>query len=57
MPNSVRFHQVLRATPERVYRAFLDPDAMAKWDVPKDFLKEFERLVDGFEKHVPATGK
>ena len=26
-------------------------------DVPKDFLKEFERLVDGFEKHVPATGK
>ena len=26
-------------------------------DVPKDFLKEFERLVDGFEKHVRATGK
>jgi hypothetical protein len=26
-------------------------------DVPKDFLKEFERLVDGFEKHVPARGK
>src|SRR5262245_526625 len=26
-------------------------------DVPKEFLKEFERLVDGFEKHVPATGK
>jgi hypothetical protein len=26
-------------------------------DVPKDFLKEFERLVDGFEKHVLATGK
>jgi hypothetical protein len=26
-------------------------------DVPKDFLKEFERLVDGFEKHVPATNK
>ena len=26
-------------------------------DVPKDFLKEFERLVDGFEKFVPAKGK
>jgi hypothetical protein len=26
-------------------------------DVPKEFLKEFERLVDGFEKHVPAGGK
>jgi hypothetical protein len=26
-------------------------------DMPKDFLKEFERLVDAFEKHVPATGK
>lgn len=26
-------------------------------DVPKEFLKEFERLVDGFEKHVPARGK
>jgi hypothetical protein len=26
-------------------------------DVPKDFLKEFERLVNGFEKHVAATGK
>ena len=28
--NTVRFHRVLRATPERVYRAFLDPDAMAQ---------------------------
>ena len=29
--NTVRLHRVLRALPERVYRAFLDPDAMAKW--------------------------
>jgi uncharacterized protein YndB with AHSA1/START domain len=28
---TVRLHRVLRAKPERVYRAFLDPDAMAKW--------------------------
>ena len=35
--NSVRFHRVLRAPPERVYRAFLDPDAMAKWLPPHGF--------------------
>jgi uncharacterized protein YndB with AHSA1/START domain len=31
MPNTIRLHRVLRAPPERVYRAFLDADAMAKW--------------------------
>src|ERR671929_2228063 len=35
--NTVRFHRVLRATPERIYRAFLDPDAMAKWLPPHGF--------------------
>jgi uncharacterized protein YndB with AHSA1/START domain len=34
---TVRLHRVLRATPERVYRAFLDPDAMAKWLPPHGF--------------------
>ena len=34
---TVRFHRVLRATPERVYRAFLDADAMAKWLPPYGF--------------------
>lgn len=37
MPNAVRFHRVLRATPERIYRAFLDADAMAKWLPPNGF--------------------
>src|SRR5215813_5373856 len=37
MPNAVRFHRVLRATPERVYRAFLDPDALVKWMPPNGF--------------------
>jgi uncharacterized protein YndB with AHSA1/START domain len=37
MPNAVQFHRVLRATPERVYRAFLDPDAMVKWLPPNGF--------------------
>lgn len=37
MPNTIRLHRVLRATPERVYRAFLDPDAMVKWLPPNGF--------------------
>jgi uncharacterized protein YndB with AHSA1/START domain len=37
MPNTVQFHRVLRATPERVYRAFLDGDAMVKWLPPHGF--------------------
>ena len=36
-PNTVRLHRVLRAPPERVYRAFLEPDAMAKWLPPQGF--------------------
>ncbi|WP_428422284.1 SRPBCC family protein [Methylibium sp.] len=35
--NTVRFHRVLRASPERVYRAFLDADATAKWLPPYGF--------------------
>jgi uncharacterized protein YndB with AHSA1/START domain len=37
MPNTVQFYRVLRATPERVYRAFIDPDAMVKWLPPNGF--------------------
>jgi uncharacterized protein YndB with AHSA1/START domain len=37
MPSTVRFHRVLRAPPERVYRAFLDSDAKAKWLPPNGF--------------------
>jgi uncharacterized protein YndB with AHSA1/START domain len=36
-PNTVRLHRVLRATPEKVYRAFLDADALAKWLPPNGF--------------------
>ena len=35
--NTIRLHRVLRATPERIYRAFLDADAMAKWLPPNGF--------------------
>jgi uncharacterized protein YndB with AHSA1/START domain len=37
MPNTVRLHRVLRAAPEKIYRAFLDADAMAKWSPPHGF--------------------
>jgi uncharacterized protein YndB with AHSA1/START domain len=37
MPGTVQFNRVLRTTPERLYRAFIDPDAMAKWLPPNGF--------------------
>ncbi len=37
MPNTIRLHRVLKSPPDRVYRAFLDPDAMAKWLPPNGF--------------------
>ena len=42
--NTVRLHRVLRATPERVYRAFLDADAMAKWLPPNGFTGKVHQL-------------
>ena len=44
MPYSVRFHRVLRAPPQRVYRAFLDADAMAKWLPPSGFTGRVHRI-------------
>jgi uncharacterized protein YndB with AHSA1/START domain len=47
---TVRLHRVLTAPPERVYRAFLDPDAMAKWLPPHAFtgrVHEMEAKVGG----------
>jgi uncharacterized protein YndB with AHSA1/START domain len=42
--NTVRLHRVLRATPERVYRAFLDPDAMIKWLPPHGFTGKVHHM-------------
>jgi uncharacterized protein YndB with AHSA1/START domain len=42
--NTVRLHRVLRATPERVYRAFLDADAMAKWLPPNGFTAKVHHM-------------
>ncbi len=50
MPNTIRFHRVLRAPPERVYRAFLDPDAKSKWLPPNGFtgkVHESDATVGG----------
>ena len=44
MPGTVRFHRVLRATPERVYRAFIDADAMAKWLPPHGFTGKVHHI-------------
>lgn len=44
MPNTVRFHRILRAPPERVYRAFVDADAMAKWLPPNGFTGRVDHL-------------
>lgn len=48
--NTIRLHRVLRSTPEKVYRAFLDADAMCKWLPPYGFtakMHAFEGKVGG----------
>ena len=42
--NTVRLHRVFRATPERIYRAFLDADAMVKWLPPHGFTGRVEHV-------------
>jgi uncharacterized protein YndB with AHSA1/START domain len=42
--NTIRLHRVIRATPERIYRAFLDAEAMAKWLPPNGFTGKVHHL-------------
>ena len=42
--NTIRLHRVLRAPPERIYRAFLDADAMSKWLPPNGFTGRVHQL-------------
>lgn len=42
--HTVRLHRVLRSTPDRVYRAFIDPDAMVKWLPPHGFTGKVHHL-------------
>jgi uncharacterized protein YndB with AHSA1/START domain len=42
--HTIRLHRVLRATPEKVYRAFLDGDAMSKWLPPNGFTGKIHHI-------------
>jgi len=44
LANTVRLHRVLRATPEKVYRAFLEADALAKWLPPNGYTCKVHHL-------------
>jgi uncharacterized protein YndB with AHSA1/START domain len=53
MPNTVRLHRVLATTPEKLYRAFLEADAVAKWLPPNGFactVHQLEARVGGTHK-------
>ncbi|MHC2281678.1 uncharacterized protein YndB with AHSA1/START domain [Bradyrhizobium diazoefficiens] len=53
MPSTVRLHRVLTTSPEKVYRAFLEADALAKWLPPNGFTC----TVHHFEPRVGGTFK
>lgn len=42
--NTIRLQRIIRATPERIYRAFLDADAMVKWLPPHGFTGKVHHL-------------
>ncbi|MCW8127694.1 SRPBCC family protein [Microbulbifer halophilus] len=44
MGNTVQLHRVLRASPEKIYRAFLDPDAFARWLPPCGFVGKVHEM-------------
>jgi uncharacterized protein YndB with AHSA1/START domain len=53
MPGTVRLHRVLKSKPERVYRAFLDPEALVKWMAPHGFTAKVHHI----EPRVGGTYK
>jgi uncharacterized protein YndB with AHSA1/START domain len=53
MPNTVRLHRVLATKPEKVYRAFIEADALAKWLPPNGFVCTVHR----FDGKVGGTFK
>jgi len=53
MPNTIRLHRVLTAKPGKVYRAFLEPDALAQWLPPNGFtgtVHQLEPTIGGMRK-------
>ena len=61
MPHTVRFQRVLRAPADRIYRAFIDPDAMAKWLPPHGFTGKVHsmdaRVGGGYRMSFTHLGK
>jgi len=53
VPSTVQFHRVLRTTPERLYRAFIDADALVKWLPPNGFTARMHNM----EPRVGGTYK
>ena len=44
MPSTIKLHRVFKTQPERLYKAFLDPDAMAKWLPPHGFVGKVHQM-------------
>lgn len=44
MPNTLKFHRVIKAPAERVFRAFTDPEAMPKWLPPHGFIAKVHHM-------------
>ena len=44
MPSTIRLHRVFKTKPERLYKAFLDPDALVKWMAPHGFTAKVHNL-------------
>lgn len=44
MPQTIRLHRVMKCPPERLYRAFIDPLAMVKWNAPHGFVAQVHSI-------------
>ena len=44
MPSTIRLHRVFKTTPERLYKAFINPEAMAKWLPPHGFTGKVDKM-------------
>lgn len=55
--NTIRLHRVLRAPAERIYKAFLDPDALCRWMPPHGYLGKIDRIdaQEGGSIHMSFT--
>ena len=56
MPNTIRLHRVLATSPEKVYRAFLEAYALAKWLPPNGFVCTVQAKPLGGSHFASASG-